>query len=311
MNSLTHLVTALTVTLGVWTTTGYGAQRGLPEAAENAIRANFPDARITGIGRERERGAWYYEVNLRQGTRRFEVEITDAGVIGEIEARIKFGDLADEVQDLVRQRTHGGKIVRVEKHERRGIARNGRFVPLREPTILYEIRYVTRDGRRREIRVASNQLLELPDRVRDAIAAKFPKARITEAEAEADTGVMLFVVELEQDGERFEVVAARDGRLLEIEVPISPSHLPSTVPRFIEENTRRTDRKIVWRRETDAVVENGRIVGRHDIAYIVRVRRGNRMREFRLDGRGRLAETSDWEPVSRDDDGDEGDNDGD
>ncbi|MBT4815429.1 MAG: hypothetical protein HON70_07005, partial [Lentisphaerae bacterium] len=106
------------------------ADRRLPSAAAKVIEANFPDAKITGVGRERERGAYYYEVNLKQGSRRFEVEVTSEGVIGEIEAKVKITDVPAALLKVIRRRVGDGRIVRVEKHERRGIARGGRFVPL-------------------------------------------------------------------------------------------------------------------------------------------------------------------------------------
>jgi hypothetical protein len=143
------------------------ASFGLPEAAAKVIKANFPDATITSVGRERERGAWYYEVTLKEaGGRRFEVEVTEAGVLGEIEGVVRLNDLPDELVKVVRERVGGGRITRVEKHERRGIARNGQFVALPEPRLSYEIKYVDAAGARREFQVASNQVLELPDEVR-------------------------------------------------------------------------------------------------------------------------------------------------
>ena len=60
----------------------------LPPAAAKVLRAHFPAAKITAVGRERERGAWYYEVDLEQSGQRVSVEVTAEGVIGEIEARL-------------------------------------------------------------------------------------------------------------------------------------------------------------------------------------------------------------------------------
>ena len=279
----------------------------LPPAAANVIKANFPGATITGIGRERERGAWYYEVNLRQDGRRFEVEVTKEGVIGEIEARIELNDVPAPLLKAIRERIGRGKIARVEKHERRGIARSGKFVPLATPRIMYEVKYYTGSGRRREIQVASNEILELPDEVVSRVKTVFPSAEIKEVEAEDDEGIMVFVVQMTQNGGSFDVVALRDGRILEMETLTSFQQAPRAVYRELVGNkrVRKSDSVMIRKRETFAAVEDGKIVKRHDITYAVSICRGDEMRECRFDGRGKLLTTSDWGPFADDEDDDD------
>lgn len=160
------------------TPTTAAADRALPPRAAAVIAATFPDATVTGIGRERERGAWYYEVALRNGGRRMEVEITDEGVIGEIESKVASADMPAVVLQRILARIGAGRIARIEKHERYGIARSGRFVPLQTPTIMYEVKYLTARGERRELQVSSNEILELDERILHSIQAEYPGSTI-------------------------------------------------------------------------------------------------------------------------------------
>ena len=289
----------------------HAAGRDLPPAAAKAIKASFPDARITGIGRERERGAWYYEVNLRDGKKKFEVEVTEAGVIGEIEGRVGLSDVPDELLQTVRRRVGEGRITRIEKHERRGIARNGEFVPLAKPRISYEIKYYDANGNRREVQLASNQILELPDKAERQIKARFPGNEVTEVEAEDDEGVMIFVVRMRGEKGTIEVNALADGRILEAETPAEIRRVPKGVGNVLaSEKLRKSDKMSIFRREMWGTVENGQIVGRKDVTYVARVYRGDAIREYRFDGRGKLTNTPAWEDFD-DDDGDDDDDDDD
>ncbi len=281
----------------------------LPPAAIKVLKAHFPGAKVTAVGRERERGAWYYEVDLEQSGARVSVEVTGDGVIGEIEARVDLDDVPPATLAKLRQRVGEGRITRVERHERRGVARAGRFVRLATPRILYEVRYVTRDGSRRDVQVASDEIMELPREVLARLAASVPGARVTEAEVEDDDGVLLFVLSLLRNGERFEWVADRQGRIVESEVSVPKTDLPAALTAALASNRdrRATDAFQVSRRETFAVVENSALVPRHEVIYVVRVTRSDRQQELLFDGSGRPTAASAWESIRDDDDDGEDD----
>jgi uncharacterized membrane protein YkoI len=311
MNTMKHATRiAWLALLGACSLT-FAASRKLPEKAAQVIEANFPDARITGLGRERERGAWYYEVALREGNRRFEVEVTDDGVIGEIEGRVLFADLPPELQQKVRERVGRGRLARIEKHERRGVARSGKFVPISTPRISYEIKYYTANGERRELQLASSEVLELPKQVKDMVAKRFPDAEIEEAEAEDDEGVLLFVLSLREGKERFTVVASRNGDLVEQELFIADSQLPSAARKLLrdEKDYRKADspRIVAW--ETYGQVVKGKLINRPDRSYMVTLSKDGMVKEYRFDQQGKLTEKTDWEAADDDDDGEDDDDD--
>lgn len=306
------------------------------KAAIDAIKANFPGMKVVDVDRETERGARYYEVNLTDGKRRFEVEVSPDGVIGEIEAVVSVHDLPPALFEKLRERVGRGRVVRVEKHERRGIARSGKFVPLDEPRISYEAKYVTARGDRREIQLDSNEILELPDKVLASLQATFPGTEIDEVEVEDDGGILLYVVELEaadddddgdddddrhgrrhdddddDDGEMegpLWVVLTRDGVIIEKETPVKARDYPKAIARAMKDDReiRRADKVRLTKRLTAGVVEKGRLVARRDMVYVLQIFRGGRTREYQFDGRGKLKRKSDWEDGWYDDDDDDDD----
>jgi len=285
----------------------------LPEKAAQAIRMNFPDAKITSVGRERERGAWYYEVNLADGKRRIEVEVTEEGVIGEIEAKVLFTDLPKPLQVKVRKRVGKGRLVRVEKHERRGVARSGKFVPISKPRISYEVKYYDVSGKRRELQLASSAVLEVPEEVLAMVGRNFPKARVREVEMEDDDGVPLYVLSLREEKTRFTVVSSREGFLVEREERLTAAKLPGAARSFLgkSKDWQRASSSQVSGWDTYLVVEDGELVKHRDQTYIVILKRKKRVKEYRFDGRGRLTSESKWQDADFDGDDHHDDEDGD
>jgi len=305
--TLAFLLTALALPLA-------GARTNrLPAKAAQAIKLNFPDAKITSIGRERERGAWYYDVNLADGKRKIEVEVTEDGVIGEIEGRVLFSDIPKSLQEKVRKRVGRGKLVRVEKHERRGVARSGKFVPISKPRISYEVKYYDVSGKRRELQLASSEVLEIPEEVLTMVGRNFPKARVREVEMEDDDGVQLFVLSLREGKTRFTVVSSREGFLVEREVRLEPKKLPGAARSFLgkSKDWQRASSSQVSGWDTYLAVEEGELVKHRDQTYIVILKRKKRVKEYRFDGRGRLTSESKWQDADFDGDGHHDDDDDD
>ncbi len=280
----------------------------LPEKPSQVIRANFPDAKVTKINRERERGAWYYEVVLNNNERRLEVEVSPEGVIGEIEGKVEFKDLPAPLQQKVRDRVGRGKLVRVERHERRGVARSGKFVALHQPRISYEIKYYNEAGERRELQLLSDQVLELPETVKKVVAERFPQAKIAEAEVEDDEGVLLYSLSLRQDKEWFTAVVSQDAQLVEYEELIAAKDLPDAALQALhkERDWKKSESTRYVALETSLQVVDGKLEPLHDRTYMVTIHRGKEIKEYRFDGRGRETDRTDWFDAS-DDDGDEDD----
>ena len=280
----------------------------LPAKAANAIKTNFPKAKVTGIGRERENGVMYYEVNLKENGKRFEVEVTPDGAIGEIEAKLGLKDLPKDVREIVAKATKGARRIRIEMHERRGRARNGTFVPLPQPTVRYEVKY-SLSGRRRRLWLDAKEIDSLPKRAKDAVAKAFPKATITDVKLEYENGAGVYEVELTQNGKAFEVKVSTRGTLMEIETRVARSKLPPPVAETVKKHAKGCRVMKVEEVELRAVVKGGKVTKLREpkLFYEVEVSKGGREAEIKVSPSGKLLEEMKWEDDEDDDDDDDDD----
>ncbi|MHC5541014.1 PepSY domain-containing protein [Singulisphaera rosea] len=70
---------------------------------------------------------------------------------------------------------------------------------------------------------------DLPKAVTDAVHAKFPKAKLTEASKEKEDGKTVYEVGLEDNGVKIDVAVSAKGKILEIEKTIAKDSLPPAV----------------------------------------------------------------------------------
>jgi hypothetical protein len=127
----------------------------LTPAAATTVKALFPAATVMGVGQESEQGVSYFEVAVRDGDRRVELEVTADGAVGEIESVWSIADVPQAARDQILRNTRGTDVKQVQRHEVRGVPRNGTFAPVDPPVVLYEAEYED-NGRRREFVVAED-----------------------------------------------------------------------------------------------------------------------------------------------------------
>lgn len=134
---------AVLVCLAVGMATGsVSADDVLPDAARAAVKARFPNAKITEVEREREGGIVCYEVECRLGRREIELTVAADGSIGAVEEEISPKALPAPVVAGVHRLA--GRKVRLHEAERVstvGVPRNGTFEPLKTPVISYEVEW--------------------------------------------------------------------------------------------------------------------------------------------------------------------------
>jgi hypothetical protein len=70
---------------------------------------------------------------------------------------------------------------------------------------------------------------ELPKPVLEAIKAKFPSAKITQAEKETEDGKTIYEVGLKTKGETIDIAITGAGKIMEVEKVVSLRELPRTV----------------------------------------------------------------------------------
>ena len=236
----------------------YAADR-LPDEVRESIRKAFPSAIVTGYGRETENGVRFYEVNLRQSDLRIEVEVDKYGGIGEIERRVSLNEAPQELLDAIAKVADKNGPIRVERHERWGVARNGRFVALQIPRVFYEVKLRIR-GQRRELQWRPQRPNDLPELVDEAVKEKFPRAVITEAEKENEDGVELYQIAVIQDGGDTEMTLSPNGVVVEIETRISRRDLPQAVSAAVAGTVGRGRLGKVTRLDVHALTDTGNLV---------------------------------------------------
>lgn len=226
----------------------------LSKPAEDAIKQAFPGAVIDEVDSEREHGVFYYEAEIKYKGDKLEVEVSPDGIIGEVEGKVNFKNLPQPVKTTARKYLKNAKIRWVEKHERRGTASAGSWVPLAKPIMYYEVKYKLR-GKKRSIFIYEDGTLvksrkkigedydddddeiainELPLAVKQAAQKTLPDAELKEAEIERENGNVFYEVEAERGETKYSMKFDSTGKLVEMEKEISPKELPAKVRETIK-----------------------------------------------------------------------------
>jgi uncharacterized membrane protein YkoI len=286
----------------------YGAR--LPKPVSEALEREFPGATILSTEREKEDGVDVYEVELKYKGERIEVEFAPDGSIGEIEAKLGMDALPADVQKAVKQATTGASRVRVERHERRGRARNGTFAPLAKPRTRYEVKYTV--GRRRmSLWFDADEMTTLPPAAKAALDKEFPKATIAEVELEFEGGVKLYEVELREKGSERDVLVSAKGVIIQVEMEIDRANLPLAVRNTLDALAAGGKIEEIEKVEQRAKTLSGRIVRLKSaiIYYEAEVTKGDKETEVKILSNGKYRAKPKWE--ERDDDEDDGEDDDD
>jgi len=287
------------------------APEGLPKAVREAVVKAFPGAAIRSFGLETEKGVQYYEVNLLLNGNRIEVEVDRFGGIGEIERRIGIEEAPEVLAKAVREATGGTGKARIERHERWGVAREGRFVKLQSPRVFYEVK-LSVNGTRRSAKWHPKPA-SLTEKAKKAIEALFPRAVITEVEKEVEDGVVLYEVALIQDGRDFEVEVSGDGIIAEVESSVATDALPKAVKAALEKAAGEGRIQRVGKVEARAEVKGEKLapLAPFKVTYEALLRKGDVVAEVEVSAEGRILEATEWKRAGALNDDDEDDDDDD
>lgn len=127
----------------------------LPAAAADALKKAFPDALAGKAKLEDENGLKVYEVKLKPKAPKIKVEVTADGTIIEVESKIAAKDLPAAVVKAIEKAVPGATIKKAEREEVRAVVKDGKFVKLGKPKVVYEVR-VVKDGKKTEIEIAAD-----------------------------------------------------------------------------------------------------------------------------------------------------------
>src|SRR2546429_866635 len=74
----------------------------VPAAVMNSVKGRLPGAEITGVEKENENGGVVYDLELKQGGRKFEMDVKEDGTIMEIEKQVMSSDVPAAVMTNVK-----------------------------------------------------------------------------------------------------------------------------------------------------------------------------------------------------------------
>lgn len=94
--------------------------KDLPAAVQQTVREQSKGAVIRGLSREVEKGATYYEVELKVNGHNKDVLIDPNGAVVEVEEQVMLASLPPVVKTAIEQNAAGGKIVAVESTNKGG-----------------------------------------------------------------------------------------------------------------------------------------------------------------------------------------------
>jgi hypothetical protein len=115
----------------------------LPDAAKAAIAKAFPNATVGKVSNARGRGAVSYLVAMTEGDKKFDVRVTESGVIVSVATPVKLADLPKVVADAVTANAEGAKVDSATKVEMRVNFRTQE--PLEKPMYAYAIHLIKGD----------------------------------------------------------------------------------------------------------------------------------------------------------------------
>jgi putative PepSY-like beta-lactamase-inhibitor len=75
---------------------------------------------------------------------------------------------------------------------------------------------------------------DLPKAVAEAVKARFPRGKISDAAKEEEKGQVVYDIELKQDGRKYETDIREDGTLLEVEKEVAIKDLPKVITKAVE-----------------------------------------------------------------------------
>jgi uncharacterized membrane protein YkoI len=75
---------------------------------------------------------------------------------------------------------------------------------------------------------------DLPRAVAEAVKARFPDGKISDAAKEDENGKTIYDIELKQDGRKYETDIEADGTMLEVEKEIAIKDLPAVITKAVD-----------------------------------------------------------------------------
>jgi hypothetical protein len=225
----------------------------LPPAVLQAFKTAYPNAVITGAGKETEKGVTLYEVESVDGKLNRDLLYTADGKATEIEESIAPENLPAPVKQTLAKEYPGAKILKAEILTKDGTKLFELSIQVKDKTTSVtidpqgkiqktpaaevkakekEAEEAEKDEEKEDAvkpKTGTVDLKILPPAVLNAFKTAYPNAVITGASKETEKGVTLYEVESVDGKLNRDLLYTADGKATEIEESIAPENLPAPV----------------------------------------------------------------------------------
>lgn len=143
MTRISFLFASLTVVAGLAFAAKSIAVKDLPAAVQKTVQEQSKGAEIKNIAKEKEKGAWQYEVETMLNGKHRDFNVAADGKLIVVEEEIAISDIPAAAKAAIEKKVGTGKLTMVEK-----VTKDG--------TTMYEGIYTNKGGKKLEVLVKAD-----------------------------------------------------------------------------------------------------------------------------------------------------------
>lgn len=254
-----------TIVLATWPTAAPAARAEekkkpdlgeIPKQVMETLKTKFPKAEIRKWTKEMEGNDVVYDIEFQQEGRNFEADIKENGTIHNWEKAIDAKALPPAVTKVVEKKYPKAtfkEVMEITEIKDGKDSLEGYEIVLDsadkqevEVTVAPDGKILEDSGETKEPKAtAKSSTNEIPKKVMAALKAKFPKAEIDMWTKENEGNIVVYDIEFQQDGRKFEADIKEDGSIHNWEKAITKKSLPKEVKQAVKKKYRKATVKEV------------------------------------------------------------------
>ncbi len=212
----------------------------LPKQVADTVGARFPGLTYVSVAKESNAaGEVVYDIELIQRDRKFETDIKADGTMLEVEKELTKKAWPKALRSTIENKYPKStvkEVLEVDKVDGRKEVPDHLEVTIQtagdksvEILLSLDGKKVTEDSQKETSTAAADEDIkpsDLPKAIKDALRARFPKAKITSAEKGTEEGKPIFEVSIKNQQRNIDVTLSPRGEILSFEKTLLPSDRP-------------------------------------------------------------------------------------
>ncbi len=209
----------------------------------DSVNARFPGLTFVSVTKETDpKGEVVYDIELKQHGRKFETDIKADGTMLEVEKEIMKKDWPKALRSTAERKYPKGiikEVLEVNKVTGKKEVPDHLEVTIEtaaeksaEMLLSLDGKKVVEESPAQTAPAAGDEDIKpeaLPKSVKDAVKAKFPKAKITSAEKGTEDGKPIYEVSIQSEKRNIDVTLNPEGEILSFEKTLLPSDRPKAM----------------------------------------------------------------------------------